>query len=125
MANREYQGLLFIGDPHLASRIPGFRKDDYPRVIARKLAWCINYCREHALLPVLLGDLFHHPRDNANWLLGEILDILGQELVLSIHGNHDVRENVLTEDDSFMVIARSGRLHLLDQDGPWSGTIAG
>ena len=29
-------GLLFIGDPHLASRVPGFRKDDYPRTILAK-----------------------------------------------------------------------------------------
>ena len=33
----EYEGLLFVGDPHLASRVPGFRKDDYPRVALEKL----------------------------------------------------------------------------------------
>lgn len=30
---REVQGLLFIGDPHLEARVPGFRKDDYPQVV--------------------------------------------------------------------------------------------
>ena len=35
--SREYEGLLFVGDPHLASRVPGFRKDDYPRVALEKL----------------------------------------------------------------------------------------
>jgi hypothetical protein len=45
MAGCEYQGILFIGDPHLASRQVGFRKDDYPRVILKKLSWCIYYCR--------------------------------------------------------------------------------
>ena len=27
----DYRGILFIGDPHLASQVPGFRKDDFPQ----------------------------------------------------------------------------------------------
>jgi len=38
--SKTYAGLMFIGDPHLASRIPGFRKDDYPKVVLEKLDWC-------------------------------------------------------------------------------------
>ena len=33
----ERSGLLFIGDPHVESRQPGFRKDDYQRVILREI----------------------------------------------------------------------------------------
>ena len=39
----ELTGILFIGDPHLASRAPGFRKDDYPRAILKKLQWSLGY----------------------------------------------------------------------------------
>src|SRR5688500_5680347 len=60
---RAYTGLLCIGDPHLASRAPGFRKDDYPRNILAKLEWAMNYAETNELLPVILGDLFHYPRD--------------------------------------------------------------
>ena len=65
----EQMGLLFIGDPHLASRPPGFRKDDYPATILEKLRWCLHYAEENNLRPIFLGDLFDFPRDNANWLL--------------------------------------------------------
>ena len=39
MPRSNYKGLLFIVDPHLASRIPGFRKDNYPKTILAKLRW--------------------------------------------------------------------------------------
>jgi hypothetical protein len=117
-----YQGILTIGDPHLESRIPGFRKDDYPRVVLDKLAWCLGYAREHHLLPVLLGDFFHLPRDNANWLLGEIM-VLFHRGVIGIYGNHDVRQNELTEDDSLDVLVKAGKYQLLDEKRPWQGEM--
>jgi DNA repair exonuclease SbcCD nuclease subunit len=124
MSKPIYQGLLAIGDPHLASRVPGFRKDEYPKTILGKLEWCLELARKEHLLPCLLGDVFHWPRDNANWLLGSILDLLQQE-VLAISGNHDCAENSLTEDDSLSVIAKAGRLRLVDHTGPWRGAMNG
>ena len=89
----DFAGLLFIGDPHLASRAPGYRKDDYPSAILKKLRWAIDYARENRLMPVLLGDLFDFPRDNANWLLVQLLHLL--KGTLGICGNHDCKENSL------------------------------
>lgn len=140
--NVAYRGLLAIGDPHVASRVPGFRKDDYPAAVLRKLRWCFDFARREQLLPCILGDLFHWPRDNANWLLGAMLELLEQAVgdtrseadergvcVLAIAGNHDCAENSLGEDDSLSVLAKSGRLRLVDrqgpQRGPWRGTLGG
>jgi len=123
MTDPGYRGLLCIGDPHVASRVPGFRSDEYPRAILDKLGWCIDYAREERLLPAILGDLFHWPRDNANWLLGELLELFSGE-VLGIAGNHDHRENALGPDDSLSVLARAGRLRLLDGESPpWRGEL--
>ncbi len=124
MSDVSFQGLLFIGDPHLASRIPGFRLDDFPRVALGKLRWCLEYAAEHSLLPVLLGDLFHWPRDNANWLLAELMVTLPPQ-TLTVMGNHDCREDVLGEDDSLTILVRAGRLRLLDGEGAWRGMING
>jgi hypothetical protein len=118
----EYTGLLCIGDPHLASRVPGFRKDDYPRAILAKLTWAFNYASEHALLPTILGDLFHWPRDNANRLLVRLLELF-EGTVLGIAGNHDCKENELGADDALAVIQAAGRLRLLEHSGPWCGRI--
>ena len=117
-------GFLFIGDPHLSSRVPGFRSDDYPRAILHKLRWCFETASSRALVPVLLGDLFHWPRENANWLVGEVLDLLPPE-TLAIAGNHDLGENSLQTHDTLSVILKSGRLRLLSAEEPWRGEISG
>lgn len=118
-----YKGLLFVGDIHLARRAPGFRKDDYTDAIFKKVEFIISYSKEKDLLPVFLGDLFHRPRDNANSLLTQLLRLLEGHLVLGVTGNHDITEKELQDDDSLSVIASAGRLHLLDQMGPWQGLI--
>ncbi len=120
-----HEGILFIGDPHISSRPPGFRSDDYPRTILDKLSWCMEYARKNKLKTALLGDLFHYPRDNANWLVTELIELLSPQVPLAIYGNHDVRENVLSQDDSLSILAASGAIEMLTGDEPWSGTIAG
>jgi predicted phosphodiesterase len=115
------QGLLFIGDPHVASRPPGFRKDDYPTAILDKLQWSLDYAREHRLRPVLLGDLFDFPRDNANWLLVRLLHMLDGTLAIS--GNHDCKENTLGDNDTLSILVAAGALRLLDEQHPWVTTI--
>jgi len=124
MPDPQYKGLLFIGDPHVEGRMPGFRKDDYPRVVLGKLDWALRYARTHDLLPAILGDLFHLPRDNPNWVLGELVSMLHEE-VLAIYGNHDCHENSLTDDDSLSVLNRAGRLRPVDEADPWRGRIGG
>jgi predicted phosphodiesterase len=124
MADREYNGLLCIGDPHLCTRAPGWRKDDYPRTILAKLRWSLEQAREQGLLVLLLGDLFHLPRDMTNQFLVELLGIL-VEPILAIAGNHDCHENVLSDGDTLSVLEAAGRIRLLDQDRPWKGCIGG
>ena len=123
-----YVGLLAIGDPHLASRVPGFRKDDYPRVILEKLRWALAYARRERLLPLVLGDWFHWPRDNANWLIVELLRMFSElpEPLLGVVGNHDcTAARVLTPDDSLAVLEAAGVVRLLSQESTWLGEIAG
>ena len=119
-----YVGLLFIGDPHLEGRSPGFRRDDYPRVILEKLEWCLRYAATHRLLPAMLGDLFDKPRDNPTWMLGSLIDLLSGITCLSIYGNHDCADPELCDHDSLSLLVKSGRLRLLD-DHPWNGVMNG
>jgi DNA repair exonuclease SbcCD nuclease subunit len=122
MREPPYLGILCIGDPHLSSRVPGFRRDDYPRVALAKFRWCLDLARREQLLPVVLGDLFHWPRDNANWLAVELMRLLEGQTVLTVAGNHDCSENTLGDDDTLSVLLAAGRLQLLDR-GPWVGLV--
>jgi DNA repair exonuclease SbcCD nuclease subunit len=115
----DHAGLLFIGDPHVAARAPGFRRDDYARSVLDKLRWCVDYARQNNLVVALLGDLFHHPRDVSNWLLVELIELLSGDEKLgpayAVAGNHDCRENALTSDDTLSVLAAAGAVRLLDR----------
>lgn len=113
-SRREYAGLLAIGDPHIEGRVPGFRKDEYPRTVLDKLRWCLEVARNENLLPMILGDLFQLPRNNPNWIIVELLGLFSDETV-AIYGNHDVHENKLCEDDSLSILVKAGRLKLLDE----------
>ena len=121
-------GLLFIGDPHLEARIPGFRKDDYPQVALEKFRWSLRYARQNQLQPILLGDLFQLPQDNPNWLISAIIEAITEELdrpLPAIYGNHDVRENSLKPNDSIHILFSGGHLARLSATTPWMGIVGG
>lgn len=120
----QYVGLLIIGDPHLEGRVPGFRKDDYPRVILDKFEWCLRYARVNRLLPAVLGDLFDKPRDNPTWMLGTLIELLADIECIGIYGNHDCAEPQLSEHDSLSLLVKAGRIRLLDER-PWRGRMSG
>lgn len=126
MTDAYYAGLLLIGDPHLEGRQPGFRKDDYPTVILDKLGWCLDYAGKNHLLPAILGDLFDKPRDNPNWMLGRLIELLRVE-VIGLYGNHDVHYNPeLTDDDSFSLLVKAGCIRLVSASRPGGeGSAAG
>jgi DNA repair exonuclease SbcCD nuclease subunit len=117
--------VLFIGDPHLEARQPGFRRDDYPTVILEKLEWCLNYAVEHRLLPALLGDIFDKPRDNATWMIARLFDMLSGVECIGIYGNHDCAEPELTDNDSLMLLFKAGRIRRVSEAEPWRGRMAG
>ncbi|MEE2826929.1 MAG: metallophosphoesterase [Planctomycetota bacterium] len=118
-------GLLFIGDPHVENRQPGFRKDDYPQVILGKLKWCLEYADREKLLPVFLGDLFEKPRENSNWMIVRLMELLLDSGAIGIYGNHDCADPVLSDRDSLAVLVRAGCLELVSAESPWSGEMKG
>ena len=124
-SNRQYSGLLVIGDPHIEGRQPGHRCDDYPNVILDKVQWCLSYAVRQNLLPVFLGDFFDKPRDNPIWLVGRLIEMLLKTEAVGIYGNHDCAETSLNENDSLTILVKSGCLRLVSESDPWTGTVGG
>ena len=122
---QNYRGLLVIGDPHIEGRTPGFRKDDFPQTILRKLRWCLETARQNKLLPVFLGDVFDKPRDNPTWLIGELIDLLMPWPAIGIFGNHDCADPQLGENDSLSILIKAGCYQLISEQSYWTGLIEG
>ena len=122
---KQFSGLLFIGDPHVEGRTPGFRRDNYPETILAKLNWCMDYCDQQNLQPILLGDIFDKPRDNPNWLISRLLDIFDGRCIPTIFGNHDCANPHLDENDSLTLLAKAGAVRLLDEHHLWTSSFEG
>lgn len=115
--DREYNGILFVGDPHVSAFPPGHRLDDYPRTILGKLGFCLNLAKERGCLPIILGDLFHVPRNNPNFLLVDLIELFRETRPWVLVGNHDKYEARLTRDVSLSVLNAAGVMRLIDQPG--------
>jgi len=115
-------GLLLVADPHLADNPPGQRLDGYLDQIMTKLAACLQHADELGLVPVLLGDLFHWPRDNSNKMLVDLMRLFGgregDRRVRALVGNHDKYQSRFTDDVSIAVLETAGVLLLMKEDGP-------
>ena len=122
---KRFSGLLFIGDPHVEGRTPGFRRDNYPETILSKLKWCMEYCEQQELQPIFLGDIFDKPRDNPNWLISRLLDIFDGRCIPTIFGNHDCANPHLDENDSLTLLAKAGAIRLLDERHLWACAFEG
>lgn len=122
----EYAGILFIGDPHIAASPPGFRLDDYAETVLGKLSFALDIAARRYCLPIILGDLFHVPRDNPNFILVALIEMFRPHRPWVLVGNHDKHEARLTRDVSLAVLDAAGAVRLLDHDGPSASvTVAG
>lgn len=110
------KGFLFGGDPHLASKRPGRRKDDYTAKALGKLEQAVRIANERDLLLVILGDLFHLATESSNALQVRLLRILRQAKYRPkcSGGNHDKEGTLLADTDALTLITEAGGLEVFD-----------
>lgn len=114
----EGTGLLLVGDPHLADIPPGQRLPGYREQVLDKLRTALERAAEIDALPVILGDLFHWPRENSNALLVALLQLFAPHKPFVLVGNHDKHQARLADDVSLSVLRQAGVVRLLDEPGP-------
>ncbi|WP_029893469.1 metallophosphoesterase [Desulfohalovibrio reitneri] len=125
LPERRADGLFFLADPHVAGTPPGQRLEGYAEQVLDKLRAGLDYALEHNLEPVILGDLFHWPRENPNQILVELMRLFGPRRPWVLVGNHDKYQARLTEDCSIAVLRQAGAVRLMDAEGPWFRLLAG
>lgn len=112
-------GFLFIGDPHLCSTRVG-RRTDAPAVSTlNNLKQASELAHKLNLIPVCLGDLFHHSDDSALWLMNRFSRIAQSFPVppIVLGGNHDMAQTRLSEDDALDLLGVTGVIQVLNKSG--------
>ena len=115
-------GLFMVADPHLADPPPGQRLDGYIDQIMSKLTACLDRADALGMVPVILGDLFHWPRDNSNKMLVDLIRLFGSRTgdakVRVLVGNHDKYQSRFTDDVSLAVLETANAVVLMKEHGP-------
>lgn len=114
-------GILFIGDPHQASKAPGRRLDElFFETVAGKIEQSLVIAKERNLIPVFLGDFFDRDDDTDGAMLVRTIKALrvGGHTPWTLVGNHDKRRTVLTEDTGLAVLLATGLLMRMPNNGP-------
>ena len=115
-----YAGILFIGDLHLASGRVGRRVDGYSTSILHKLRQAAHISTDRRLFPVILGDVFHRPRENNLGLLSQLIAVLREfpHAPFALAGSHDRTESWFTDKDAVQLLAQVGALRVIESVGP-------
>jgi predicted phosphodiesterase len=117
-------GLLLVPDPHVAATPPMQRLDSYMEDVLAKLAACLAHAVAENLVPIVLGDLFHWPRENPNALIVALIDLFRPHTPYVLVGNHDKYQARFTSDTSLAVLAAAGVVHVLDAPGLFARLVS-
>lgn len=117
-----YDGFLFVGDPHLASYTPGKRLDvNFTDTVLDKLEQAVNLCITYNLYMIILGDLFDDDEDKDTLMLTKLIRVLKKlpQPPLTIIGNHEKTQHKLTEDTFVAVLREAGVLYTIEKNSYW------
>ena len=114
---RRAAGLLCIPDPHVAASPPMQRLESYLDDVLAKLGACLEEAARQNLVPVVLGDLFHWPRENPNTVIVALIELFRPHHPYVLVGNHDKYQARFTADTSLAVLRAAGVAEVLDAPG--------
>lgn len=119
--NKPFSGVVFIGDPHVWSHKPGRRRDiDYLGTILNKIIWIAEFCNEHNMLPIVLGDLLDDSQDNDLVMISRLVAALQHfnTKPLVLVGNHDISEKTLTPGTVLHLLHNTGQIDAMMKNAP-------
>ncbi len=100
LAEEDFDGIAWIGDPHFTNKAPSRRMDDFLETICGKMAQVANVCEKRNLYPVILGDLVDKEKEFTPKLMSGIIKSLNRfrHIPVTIIGNHDTKTTDFFED---------------------------
>lgn len=117
----KYNGILFVGDPHVWSKTPDKRLDDYTATILRKMDDAVHIALKHNLYMIILGDLFHKKEENNIDMLTKLTRILRKlpEPCATVEGNHEKSQTKLSDDVALSLLREAGVIYTMEKNGLW------
>ncbi len=115
-----YNGILFVGDPHLWSKKPGKRLDeDFTAIVLDKISQAVDIALRENLYLIMLGDLFHVDDENEIEMLTKLIRILRKlkDSCASVEGNHEKSQINLSDDVAMSLLREAGVIHTLEKNG--------
>jgi len=117
-----FRAITFT-DIHLADKNPASRKDNYLESLLNKIEQARDICEEKkADVALCAGDVFHlkTPLKNSHHLVSQVISLFKRFPcpVLSIYGNHDIRQDNLSTlpKQPFYTLIKSGAIHYLEDE---------
>lgn len=118
----KYSGLLFVGDPHVWSKIPDKRLDkSYTATILAKLDEAVSIAIKNNLYLIILGDLFHKQEENNIDMLTKLTRILRKlpEPCATVEGNHEKSQLKLSDDVALSLLREAGVIYTMEKNELW------
>lgn len=123
-----YNGILFVGDPHLWSSKPSKRLDiDFTSVILDKISQAVKIALRKNLYLIFLGDLFHVKDERNIEMLTKLVKILTplreKEACATVEGNHEKSQTKISDDVALGLLEASGIIKVMGNNGWWGEMI--
>lgn len=117
-----YDGILFVGDPHLSFLRAGRRTDAHlGTTILGKIEQCVNIALERNLYLIFLGDLFDLKEEQNFEMVTKLMRILKplRDIPATVEGNHEKTQAVLSDDVALMCMVEAGTIHAMGKNKLW------
>jgi len=115
-----WNGIMFIGDPHVYSGSPNRRRDEcFFKTVCGKLKQAAFIAKKNKLFPIILGDLMHKGKDNDIEMLIELAKTFKEFLSppLTLDGNHDKDGDKLTNKNVLRYLDETNQIRLFGRNG--------
>lgn len=117
-----YDGILFVGDPHLSFIRAGRRTDTHlGTTILGKIEQCVNIAIEKNLYLIFLGDLFDMKAEQNFSMVTKLMRIIKplRDVPATVEGNHEKTQAVLSDDVALMCMVEAGTIHAMGKNKLW------
>lgn len=126
-----YDGLLFVGDPHMTCSRPGRRlEEDFLEVVFDKLEQTRRIAEEKNLLVVFTGDMLENPNkfkagtakviEDRGRIISGFARAMNFMTCVTMPGNHDKHEVRLTPDCTLAQMRDLRLIDVIEPGGPYA-----